>query len=230
MISYSNENPKHTRMSAATWINEATTSLFLTGCNDGSVRIWDGILEPNDEISREKPTLVSSFFAAPDISVEKGSTGLILEYQGYFGRLIAGGSTKQVRCWDLEAEKCSNYFDTCSDYMITTLESMWKHSYDGYFGLSADIVVAGFSNGALKLFDVRMKNGVPALNITEKRRVKQSEFDEHNSWIVDVSFTGFAGRQHEVSRIVLRYIKSTDHCVLILYAVSSSFLATYLVT
>lgn len=203
MVSFSNENPKHTRISAGTWINETSTSLFLTGCNDGSVRIWDGLLEPNDEISREKPTLISSFFAAPNISFEKGSTGLVLEYQSYSGQLIAGGSTKQVHCWDLEAEKCANSFDTCSDDMLTTLESAWKHSYDGYFGLSADIVIAGFSNGALKLFDVRVKNGAPALNIPGKRRIKQSEFDEHNSWIVDVSFTGFAGR-HEVSNMDLR--------------------------
>lgn len=192
-------NPKNSRITSASWINDATTSLFLTGSSDGSVRIWDGVLEPNDEISREKPTLISSFFAAPNVSSEKGSTGLILQYQSSGGRLIAGGSTKKLHCWDIPSEKLINSFDTGSDAMITTLESAWKHSYrDGYSGLGADIVIAGFSNGVLKLYDTRVNNGAPAINLPGKKRIKQSEFHEHSSWIVDVSFTGFAGR-HEVS-------------------------------
>jgi regulator-associated protein of mTOR len=205
MVSFSNENPRNTRITAASWINETTTSLFLTGCNDGSVRVWDGILEPNDEMSTEKPTLISSFFAAPDISLDKGKTGLILEYQSCGGQLIAGGSTKQIHCWDIGSEKCRNSFDTGSDAMLTTLESAWKHSYrDGYSGFGPYIVIAGFSNGALKLYDTRARNGAPSMNfadtrnIAAKRRIKHSEFNEHSSWIIDVSFTGFAGR-HEVS-------------------------------
>lgn len=202
MVNFSNENPKNTRMTAASWINEDSTSLFLTGCSDGSVRIYDGLLHPNDEISKNKPTLVSSFFAARNTSSEKGATGLILEYQSYNGHLVSGGSTKQIRCWDIESERCFNYFDHGSDAMLTTLESPRKYSYrDGYVGLAPDIVIAGFSNGALKLYDTRANNGTPAMNIirndTSQRRIKYSEFSEHNSWIVDVSF--FAGR-HEVSK------------------------------
>ena len=79
-------------MTAAQWVNEASSSLFSTGSNDSSVRIFDGLLEANDEISREKPSLVSSFFAAPDIVTDKRySSGLVLDYQQYGGQLIAGG-------------------------------------------------------------------------------------------------------------------------------------------
>jgi regulator-associated protein of mTOR len=156
-------------------------------------------------MSTEKPTLISSFFAAPDISLDKGKTGLILEYQSCGGQLIAGGSTKRIHCWDIGSEKCRNSFDTGSDAMLTTLESAWKHSYrDGYSGFGPYIVIAGFSNGALKLYDTRARGGAPTMNfadtrnIAAKRRIKHSEFNEHSSWIIDVSFTGFAGR-HEVS-------------------------------
>ena len=203
--SISNENSKSTRITAASWMNDSTTSLFMTGCSDGSVRVFDGFFEPNDEVSREKPTLVSSFLAAPAISLEKGSTGLILEYQDCFGQLIAGGSMKELHCWDIASEKCHNSFLTGTDAMLTTLESAWKYCFrDGYYGLGPSIVASGFSNGALKLFDVRANNGKPMMNFSDngesavKKRLKHTNFDEHSSWIIDVSFTSYSGG-HEVS-------------------------------
>ena len=192
-------------MTAATWINETNTSLLLTGCNDGSVRIWDGVFEPNDEMSRERPTLISSFLGAPDITSDKGSTGLILEYQEYGGQLLAGGNTKQIRCWDMASEKCRNVFDTGSDAMLTTLTSAWGYSFnEGYSGLGPDILIAGYSNGMIKLYDTRTKNGLTSTHLVESRsgavhrKFKYSEFDEHSSWIIDVAFTTYGGR-HEVS-------------------------------
>jgi regulator-associated protein of mTOR len=203
-LAFSNDNPKNTRMTAASWINESNTSLFLTGCSDGSVRIWDGVFEPNDEMSKEKPTLVSSFFALSDLVADRGSTGLILSYQSCGGQLIAGGNSKQLKCWDIESEKCRNAFETKSDAMLTTLTSAWNHSLtDGYSGLGPDIIIGGFSNGALKLYDTRSNDGVPAIHLKEsrnsavKRRLKYTEFEEHSSWIIDVAFTNFGGR-HEV--------------------------------
>lgn len=54
-----------------------------------------GIFEPNDEISREKPSIISSFVASPDIVTDKRySSGLVLEFQQCGGQLIAGGNTK----------------------------------------------------------------------------------------------------------------------------------------
>lgn len=41
MVSFSNSNPKNTRMTSALWINEESTSLLLTGTNAGTVRIYD---------------------------------------------------------------------------------------------------------------------------------------------------------------------------------------------
>lgn len=99
MVAFSNStNPRSTRMSSALWINESSTSLLLTGSNDGTVRIHDGLFEPNDEISREKPSVISSFVAAPDIVSDKRyASGLVLEFQQCGGQLIAGGNTKKIR-------------------------------------------------------------------------------------------------------------------------------------
>jgi hypothetical protein len=80
------------------WINESSTSLLLTGSNDGTVRIHDGLFQPNDEISREKPSMISSFVAAPGIVSDKRyASGLVLEFQQCGGQLIvAGGNTKKI--------------------------------------------------------------------------------------------------------------------------------------
>lgn len=39
--SFSNLNSKNTRMTSALWVNESSTSLLLTGSNDGMIRIFD---------------------------------------------------------------------------------------------------------------------------------------------------------------------------------------------
>lgn len=219
MTSFSNENPKGTRMTAAQWVNEATSSLLLTGSNDGSVRIFDGLLEANDEISREKPSLVSSFFAAPDIVTDKRySSGLVLDYQQYGGKLTAGGNTKYIRTWDIASEKCVNTFESKSDACLTTLTTAWDYSFDsGYSGLGPDIIVCGYGNGSLRVFDGRSTKG-DVLYLSDglsgrsglSRRRKYSEYDEHTSWIVDVSFTTYGGRHEVVSGCVAGNIKFWD--------------------
>jgi len=221
MVAFSNGNPKNTRMTSALWINEASTSLLLTGSSDGTVRIFDGLFEPNDEISREKPSLISSFVAAPDIVTDKRySSGLVLEFQQCGGQLIAGGNAKVIRCWDVATEKCRNTFESKSDASLTALTTAWDYDHnDGYSGLGPDIIVAGYGNGSLRIFDSRSSNkGNPVLYINEgigrhglsSRRRKYSEFDEHTSWIVDVSFTTYGGRHEIVSGCVSGSIKFWD--------------------
>ncbi len=175
---------------------------MLTGSNDGSVRIWDGIFEANDELSRSKPSLVSSFFAAPDIvSDQRYSSGLVLEFQQCGGQLIAGGNTKTIRCWDIATEQCRNTFDSKTGASLTTLTTAWNYdAIGGYSGIGPDIVVAGYGNGSLRVFDTRLRNGEPDSNLNDgrtsasRRRWRYSEFDEHTSWIVDLSFTNYGGR------------------------------------
>jgi regulator-associated protein of mTOR len=209
MVSFSNSsNPKSTRMSSALWINESSTSLLLTGTNDGTVRIHDGLFDPNDDISREKPSVISSFVAAPDIVSDKRYlSGLVLEFQQCGGQLIAGGNTKIIRCWDVSTGKCRNSFDSKSDASLTALTTAWDYDYtSGYSGIGPDIIVAGYGNGSLRVFDTRSDKGDQVQLLNDElhhnnlasRRRKCTEFDEHTSWIVDVSFATYSGR-HEVS-------------------------------
>jgi hypothetical protein len=79
-LSYKNGNPNGSRMTTAFWINESSTSLFFVGCDDGSVRIWDGIVESDGQISKQAPNLASAFFATPDIEAGQRGSGLICEW------------------------------------------------------------------------------------------------------------------------------------------------------
>lgn len=112
-----------------------------------------------------------------------------------------------IRCWDIATERCRNSFESKSDASLTTLTTAWDYDCNsGYSGLGPDIIVAGYGNGSLRVFDSRSSKGDPVLYINDSlnrhnfasRRRKYSEFDEHTSWIVDVSFTTYGGR-NEVS-------------------------------
>lgn len=218
---FKNGNPKGSRMTSVSWINDSSTSLLLTGSDDGIVRVWDGLIESNGEMICDQPDLSSAFFAAPDLVAGERGSGLVTEWQQFSGSLIAGGNSKWIRCWDLEAEKCRNTLDCKSDACVTTLTSAWgcgpycTGSNDaGQSGIGPDIIIAGYGDGGLKVFDIRSNQAGPVLSKTtrEKRRPlrKMMQYAEHSSWIVDTSFTGFGGRYEVVSGCVAGDIKFWD--------------------
>lgn len=218
-VSFINGNPKGSRMTTAMWLNEASTSLFLVGCDDGSVRIWDGFVEKNGEPSRGPPNLVSAFSAAPDIvSGERGKSGLVCEWQQYSGKLIAGGNSGYLRVWDLEAEKCSSTIETNTDACVTTLTSAWDsenlgtNEPKGSPGYGPNILVGGHSDGSLKIFDIRcsqVASEQSSIKSWTKRR-RPTKYTEHSSWIVNTTFTGYSGRYEVVSGSVAGDIKAWD--------------------
>ena len=217
-MSFVNGNPKGSRMTSCMWLNEASTSLFLVGSDDGSARIWDGFLQNNGEPSQTSPNLVSAFFAAPDIVAgERGKSGLVCEWQQYSGKLIAGGNSKYLRVWDLEAEKCCTVLETNTDACVTTLTSAWDSEKlgtsepKGSPGYGPSILVSGHSDGSLKIFDIRcnqVASEQSAKSWTKRRRPQK--YTEHSSWIVNTTFTGYGGRYEVVSGSVAGNIKAWD--------------------
>jgi len=220
--SFKNGNPVGSRMTSAFWINESSTSLLFVGCDDGSARIWNGIVRDSGQISTEAPTLSSSFYAVPNMEAGQPSrSGLICEWQQTSGTLISGGNSRYLRCWDMTAEKCSNTIEIeTGDSCITALTTAWDEDNattiqnNGFRGTGPEIIVAGLSDGTLKLFDIRMpKSGATMAAATmsnnkgrgriasgSRRRLislNNKTFSEHGSWIVDVSFTSY-GNQNEI--------------------------------
>eukprot|EP00980_Cylindrotheca_fusiformis_P012282 scaffold3001_cov122-Cylindrotheca_fusiformis.AAC.7 len=189
-ISYKNGNPEKSRITTAFWMNEPARSLCFVGCDDGSARIWGGALENNGQVSSKAPTLSSSFTAASDMQAGQRGSG-----QQHSSTVIAGGNSSYIRCWDLVKEKCSANLSTGTEACVTTLCTAWDDDRDvpsgGVTGMGPDIVVAGHSDGSLKVFDIRSPNGVLK---TSGRRQRKSVYTEHKDWIVDVSFACYGGK------------------------------------
>ena len=177
-----------------------TNSLFLVGCDDGSVRVWGGLLDANGQVSSKRPSLTAAFFAAPDM-VAGGQSGLILEWQQYSGRLIAGGNSNSIRCWDLGAEKCVSVLESQSDACVTTISTAWDNDSNGAHGLGPDIIVVGHGDGCMKLFDIRTNRPAadtsksrPGVGGRASRRPRLMNYHEHRCWIISACFTTYGGR------------------------------------
>ena len=212
-----NGNPSPSRMTYSTWMNEESSSLFVVGCDDGSIRIWGDMLEPNGEPSSESPTLVSAFYASPMIPGQVGRSGLVCEWQPFNGTLLTGGNSDFVTCWDIESEKQFMQLETNSDACITTMTTAWDFDAlgkgpnpSGYRGLGRDVVLAGFSNGAMKIFDLRASRAVMDMTAARPNRPRVSGYSEHKQWIVNCAFTGYGNRYEFISGTTAGEIKAWD--------------------
>jgi WD40 repeat protein len=219
LTKFANGNPKGSRMTTSTWINEDTQGKFLVGTDDGTVRIWSDLLEANGEACLKQPTLVSAFNAVPMTAGDRGS-GLVCDWQPFSGTLLAGGNSKFIRCWDLEAEKQVCQLETNTAGYVTTLTTAWDYDSlgmgptpQGYQGIGRDIVVAGHSDGTLKIFDVRAPNAVSEMRGRSPPRVRRQgpvQYSEHKSWVVATAFTGHGSRYELMSGTIGGDIKAWD--------------------
>ena len=89
---FSNNNNNDSRMTSVNWLSD---SLLVTGCDDGTVRIWDNVWGMNGSRT-EEVDLASSFFGAPDMTGGQRGSGLIMEYQRFSSTLICAGNSSSV--------------------------------------------------------------------------------------------------------------------------------------
>jgi len=231
---FNNKNPRGSRITAACWVNEASSSLFLIGCDDGTVKIWGDLQDAIAGFGTQQPNLISAFQAAPMEAGHWGS-GLVTEWQPFTGTLIAGGNSKYLRCWDLGAEKLANKIETNGDAYITTLTTAWDlerlgvgQSPQASQGIGQDIVVAGHSDGSLKIFDIRSNSVASEIresaSHSSSRRPRQriTSYSEHKSYVVTTAFTSYGGRNELISGTVSGEV---SECLLvILFVRTKSFL------
>ena len=153
---------------------------------------------------------------------------------------VTGGNSRHLRCWDMTTEKCSTKIDIESNSCITALATAWDEDNDtiqgnGFRGTGPEIIVAGLSDSTLKLFDIRMsKSGAVVTadattsnigngtrgqgrgtNGTRRRidSLNHKTFNEHGSWIVDVSFASYDNQNEILSGSVGRDIRAWDICM-----------------
>jgi regulator-associated protein of mTOR len=219
--SISNGNGGSTKMTAMSWMNERNHSLLLTGCDDGSVRIWDNIVDCKVDTDETDAQLVTSFFALPEFNPSKltsRGSGMVTEWQQASGRLIVGGNTNIIRCWDVESEKCNIKIDSrVSSSCATSFATAWDYVQNdrgtgGFSGIGPDIVIGGYGDGQIKVFDLRIhdKQGDAITmgespQILRRNRNRLHKEHVHKNWIVNVSYS-YSPNKYEVSTSICKPI------------------------
>ncbi|CAI9097189.1 OLC1v1033561C1 [Oldenlandia corymbosa var. corymbosa] len=122
-------------------VNELDESLLLIASSDGSVRIW------KDYTSKGQQKLVTAFSSLqghhrPGVRC----VNAVVDWQQQSGCLFASGDISSIMSWDLDKEQLVNTIPLSSDCSVSALAASQVHG--GQF-------VAGFSDGFVRLFDVR---------------------------------------------------------------------------
>ena len=73
--SFSNCNQEESRMTSVDWLNDC---ILAVGCDDGTIRLWDNVIEIHGA-GDESVKLASAFFAAPDMNAGQRGSGLVME-------------------------------------------------------------------------------------------------------------------------------------------------------
>lgn len=184
---------KASRVTSIGWLNEASSSLLLTGGDDGVVRVWNGVVPTGGGWS--PPRLTTSFYAH---ALPGRGSGLVTKWVRGAGLLLTGGSSDRLRAWDLRREQMVREWDTGGEACVTCLtattpivpslqsgqsssagrggDSGSGNSSSGPPAIpSSSLVVAGFGDGKAKIWDVRMDKCVGVLA-------------EHQHWLVMTDF------------------------------------------
>lgn len=135
--SFSNYNPKGTKITSISFINSHHISLLLTGSDDGAVRLW------KDPHLQHHQRIVSAWTAVENMPRRK--MGLLVDWQQQPGRMIISGNSHSMQIWDVTTERCMKDIEINSDACISSICS----TKDG------NLVFAGCVDGTVKGIDLR---------------------------------------------------------------------------
>ncbi|KAL4109088.1 hypothetical protein PRIC1_000793 [Phytophthora ramorum] len=187
VLSFGNKNPPGSRLTSLNWINETEESLLTCGSDDGVIKIYHGLHNPHPSIG--SPKLLSAFVAVPDLVPGTRGSGLVMNWQQDAGMMYAGGNSSVLRGWNLRQEKCTVALPTQTDSCITSMASDDS---------SPGMVVAGFGDGTLRIFDARSRPDYAVKTIMK----------EHTSWVVQTHI--YEGRNELLTGSVTGELKFWD--------------------
>ncbi|KAI3545391.1 WD repeat domain-containing protein mip1 [Colletotrichum paranaense] len=139
---FSNGNPEGSRISDMKFINEDDQAFLMTGSSDGVLRIYQNY------DSDKSINLASSWRALTHMVPSNVNSGMVFDWQQSLGRVLVAGDVRVIRVWSAGAEKCVIDIPARSGSCVTSLTSdqMTGHT-----------VVAGFGDGAVRVFDTRIR-------------------------------------------------------------------------
>ncbi|KAI8086100.1 raptor N-terminal caspase like domain-containing protein [Halteromyces radiatus] len=159
-----NHNPSQSRITDMKFINEDDVALLLTGSDDGVIRLYKNY----DGSEQEEAILVSSWRALKDMEKSNSrQSGLVCEWHQGRGALFTGGDARVIKVWDAHQEMSVMDIATQSDGCVTSITSDQT---------SGNILIAGFGDGLIGVYDRRLKNSSSMVQ----------RWDEHNAWVTGV--------------------------------------------
>ncbi|KAH7358224.1 WD repeat domain-containing protein mip1 [Plectosphaerella cucumerina] len=139
---FSNGNPEGSRISDIKFINEEDQALLMTGSSDGVIRIY------RQYESEEKIQLASSWRALTHMVPSTVNSGMVFDWQQATGRVLVAGDVRVIRVWSASSETCVMDIPARSGSCVTSLTSDQ---------MTGNTVVAGFGDGAVRVFDIRLR-------------------------------------------------------------------------
>ncbi|KAL6237731.1 hypothetical protein BDW75DRAFT_203571 [Aspergillus navahoensis] len=158
---FSNGNPLGSKINEVRYINEDDQALLMTGSSDGVLKMFRNYESAKDV------EIVTAFRALPELIPSNRNAGLVLDWQQGQGKALVAGDVKVIRVWNAATEVCTNDIPARSGSCITSLTSDQ---------VAGNIFVAGFGDGAVRVFDQRLK---PTASMVKVWR-------EHKQWITNV--------------------------------------------
>ncbi|XP_044473402.1 regulatory-associated protein of TOR 1-like [Mangifera indica] len=122
-------------------VNELDDSLLLVASSNGNIRIW------KDYSVKDSQKLVTAFSSIQGHKPGLRHLNAVVDWQQQSGYLYASGEILSIMLWDLDKEQLVNSIPSSSDCGISALSASQVHGGQ---------VAAGFSDGAVRLYDVRM--------------------------------------------------------------------------
>ncbi|VFQ79514.1 unnamed protein product [Cuscuta campestris] len=139
-------------------VNELDESLLLVASSDGNIRIW------KDYASRGRQKLVTAFSSIQGHRVGMRSVNAVVDWQQQSGCLFSSGEISSIMAWDLDKEQLVHTIPSSSDCSISALSASQVHG--GQFA-------AGFVDGSVRLFDIRMPDMLVATTQPHTQRVER---------------------------------------------------------
>ena len=139
---FSNGNPEGSKISDLKFINEDDQAFLLTGSSDGVIRIY------RNYDSDRKVEVASAWRALTHLVPSNVNSGMVFDWQQVTGKLLVAGDVKVIRVWHAAAELCATDIPARSGSCISSLTSDQ---------MTGNIFVAGFGDGAIRVFDQRLK-------------------------------------------------------------------------
>ncbi|KAI1449068.1 raptor N-terminal caspase like domain-containing protein [Annulohypoxylon stygium] len=160
---FSNGNPEGSKISDMTFINEDDTAFLMTGSSDGVLRVY------RNYDSQKKTELASAWRALTHMVPSNVNSGMVFDWQQVTGNVLVAGDVRVIRVWAAAHETCIMDIPARSGSCVTSLTSDQ---------MTGNIFVAGFGDGAVRVFDTRLR--------PQESMVKKWKDDSDRQWIRNV--------------------------------------------